>query len=251
MNECECSRHASPGPAFRVGIVSAVDALTAQVRVVFPDYDQMSSYWLPVVVPKSQNDKAYWIPDLGEQVVCIMDLRDEAGAVLGAIYSNTDVPPVASTNKWHLGFSDGSAFEYDRALHILDLRFADTTDFRYDAAQHIMSCAYQDGSLFKYDANAHQMLIAFDDGASIKYDAGAHLMTLAFQDGATFKYDAAGHALTIVSAGSVEVTSSNGATIQDDSTGITLISGGSQVSISPQGVAIVPPLPTTSTVAQT
>lgn len=251
MGACECSSCLRPQPALRIGIVQELDVVTAKVRVVFPDYDQLVSYWLPIVVPKSQNDKAYWIPDLGEQVVCLMDLQDEAGAVLGAIYSNTDLPPVTSLNKWHLGFSDGAAFEYDRSLHILDLRFADGTDYRYDAAQHVMSAAYDDGSLFKYDAGAHQMAITFDDGAAINYAAQSHVLSLSFQDGASFKYDAGQHKLTIASAGEIQLTSSGGASIRDDATGITLTSGGSQISITPQGVAIVPPLPTSSTVAQT
>jgi phage baseplate assembly protein V len=88
-------------------------------RVTFPDHDQLQSYWLPVVVPKTQNDKAYWVPDIGEQVVCDMDEHDEAGAVLGAIYSSADVPPVQSADKWHLKIQDGAAFEYDRLTHAM------------------------------------------------------------------------------------------------------------------------------------
>ncbi len=117
----------------RVGIVKQQDAATARVRVVFPDLDQMTSYWLPIVVPKTQDDKAYWIPDIGEQVVCLMDIRYEAGVVLGAIYSQVDTTPIASTDKFYLGFKDGSAFEYDRSAHVLSLSFADGTVIIYDA----------------------------------------------------------------------------------------------------------------------
>ena len=93
-------RFASLNPTFRVGIVQQQDTARAKVRVVFPDYDEMISWWLPIVFPKTQNDKAYWIPDIGEQVVCLMDLRDEAGAVLGAIYSDADAPPVNSADNF-------------------------------------------------------------------------------------------------------------------------------------------------------
>jgi phage baseplate assembly protein V len=102
---------------YRVGIVKAQDAVNARVRVTFPDRDQLQSWWLPVVFAKAQNDKAYWIPDVGEQVVCTMDEYDEDGAVLGAIYSSADRPPVASVDKLHWGFKDGAAFEYDRSAH--------------------------------------------------------------------------------------------------------------------------------------
>lgn len=102
---------------FRVGIVQEQDVGRARVRVVFPDYDQMISWWLFVVTPKTQSDKAYWMPDIGEQVVCLMDAHDEDGAVLGAIYSDVDTSPVQSCDKWHVTMQDGAQFEYDRAAH--------------------------------------------------------------------------------------------------------------------------------------
>jgi phage baseplate assembly protein V len=106
---------------YRVGIVKAQDAANARVRVMFPDRDQMESWWLPVVFTKTQNDKMYWIPDVGEQVVCMMDEYDEDGAVLGAIYSSADRPPATSADKLHLTFKDGAAFEYDRSVHSLQM----------------------------------------------------------------------------------------------------------------------------------
>lgn len=105
--------------AFRIGIVSAQNPATAQVRVTFPDRNRLESWWLGVVVPKSQNDKAYWLPDLGEQVICLMDEYDEDGAVLGALYSTVDTPPVNSADKYHWTMKDGAIFEYDRASHAL------------------------------------------------------------------------------------------------------------------------------------
>jgi len=110
---------------FRVGLVQQQDLQGARLRVVFPDRDQMVSYWLPILFPKTQNDKGYWIPDLGEQVVCLMDEHDEAGAVLGAIYSSVDIPPVQSADKYHISFKDGATVEYDRAGHALAMSLPD------------------------------------------------------------------------------------------------------------------------------
>jgi phage baseplate assembly protein V len=106
---------------YRVGIVKVQDAPNARVRVIFPDHDQMESWWLPVVFAKTQNDKLYWIPDVGEQVVCVMDEYDEDGAVLGAIYSSVDRPPAASAEKLHWRSKDGAVFEYDRSVHALQV----------------------------------------------------------------------------------------------------------------------------------
>jgi phage baseplate assembly protein V len=104
---------------FRVGIVKTQDLVNCRVRVTFPDRDQMVSWWLPICVPKTQNDKAYWVPDVGEQVVCLMDEHDEDGTVLGSIYSSADTPPVNSADKWHVTMKDSAAFEYDRSQHAL------------------------------------------------------------------------------------------------------------------------------------
>ncbi len=157
------------GCAFRVGLVQEQDTATARLRVTFPDRDQMRSWWLPVVVPKTQNDKAYWIPDIGEQVVCLMDEHDEAGAVLGAIYSKADTTPVDSGNKWHLSFSDGAAFDYDRGAHVLSL--------------------------------------AFSDGSAIKYDAGAHALSITLASGASMALSANGASVAIDSSGNARLTS--------------------------------------------
>ena len=106
--------------AFRVGIVQVQDIEGCRVRVTFPDRDQLQSWWLPILVAKTQNDKAYHLPDVGEQVVCVMDDNDEDGAVVGAIYSTIDVPPPGMTaDKLHWTAKDGAIFEYDRALHAL------------------------------------------------------------------------------------------------------------------------------------
>lgn len=106
---------------FRIGIVAVQDTALCRVRVVFPDRDQLQSWWLPVILPKTQNDKAYWIPDVGEQVVCLMDAHDEDGAVVGAIYSAADSPPVNSPDVFHLSTKDNASFEYNRASHALQV----------------------------------------------------------------------------------------------------------------------------------
>ena len=106
---------------FKTGAVSAVDPGKAAVRVKFDDIG-LESYWLPVIYPKTQDDKFYWLPDVGEQVRCVMDARLEDGSVIGAIYSDADVAPVASADKFRLQFKDGGHIEYDRGNGKLDIK---------------------------------------------------------------------------------------------------------------------------------
>ncbi|MDR1709990.1 MAG: phage baseplate assembly protein V [Candidatus Accumulibacter sp.] len=116
------------GATFRFGTVSAVDAKTCRVRVRLPDYDNMRTAWLPVLAAKTQDDKDYWLPDVGEQVVALLDERGEDGVVLGAVYSSADAPPVASGNKRHIRFSDGTTAEYDRSTHKLAIHCVGDVD---------------------------------------------------------------------------------------------------------------------------
>jgi phage baseplate assembly protein V len=108
----------------RRGIVVAVDEKTARVRVQMPDLDNMVSNWLPVVHHKTQRDKAYWLPDIGEYVVVAFDEEGEHsdGYVLGAIYNDKDAPPVADKDIFFVRFEDGTEIEYDRKTHLLRVK---------------------------------------------------------------------------------------------------------------------------------
>jgi phage baseplate assembly protein gpV len=187
-------RFASLNPTFRVGIVQAQDTAHAKVRVVFPDYDEMISWWLPVIFAKTQNDKFYWIPDIGEQVVCLMDLRDEAGAVLGAIYSEADVTPVNSADKFHIAFKDGANFDYDRVAHILNLLFQDTTQLQYDALTHLLDLKFQDQAEFKYDGIEHILSVSIPQGGAFNLTA----------NGAQIQIDSSGNVI-IRSGGQIQL----------------------------------------------
>lgn len=61
---------ATGGVRFKTGTVTAVQG--GSVKVMFDDIG-LPSGWLTVCYPKTQDDKALWTFDLGEQVRCIMD----------------------------------------------------------------------------------------------------------------------------------------------------------------------------------
>jgi len=227
---------------FRVGLVVERDVARVAVRVQFPERDQMVSWWLPIVVPKTQDDKWLWLPDEGEQEVCLMDEHDEAGVVLGAIYSAADRAPVESTEKFHVAFKDGTKAEYDRATHVMRVDYSDQAVVKYDADAHFFQFSFPDETVAEYDAVAHVLLVDFGDGAIVKYDAAAHQFDVTLPAGGTAKLDA---------PGGVELKSSGQITLRDDTAGVLLKSGGSEVRVAPGGVSVVPPLPITSTVAQT
>jgi phage baseplate assembly protein V len=99
----------------RLGRVSSINAAEATVRVVFEDRDNMVSHDLPVVVANTFKNKDYYMPDIGESVVCIfLPNGISRGFVLGAVYSDVDRPAVSSPDKRQIHFSDGAVVEYDR-----------------------------------------------------------------------------------------------------------------------------------------
>ncbi|MBN3779913.1 phage baseplate assembly protein V [Burkholderia sp. Ac-20345] len=122
--------HDNHGPAtggvrFKTGVVSAVDG-AGNVRVTFEDIG-VQSFWLPVCYPKTQDDKAFWTPDAGEQVRCIMDEHLEDGTVLGAIYSAADSVPWSSGDVYGWLFKDGGGFSYNRSTGELDVNVKGNT----------------------------------------------------------------------------------------------------------------------------
>jgi phage baseplate assembly protein V len=106
-------------PPYRTAIVYALEPVAPyRVKVQFPDRDNMVSFWLPVIVPKIQEDKWFWQPDLGEQVAVLMDAFDEDGCVLGSVPSNVDQASEGlGPNIFSITFKDGTSFKYDRTLH--------------------------------------------------------------------------------------------------------------------------------------
>lgn len=107
------------GVSYKEGIVYAARPGFAQVQ--FPDLDGLVSAWLPLIVKKTLKDKECYSLDIGEQVACVLDENFESGVVLGAVYSDADVPPVESTDKLRFQFFDGGSFEYDRSSGTLSI----------------------------------------------------------------------------------------------------------------------------------
>jgi len=106
----------------RVGIVSSVDESKCTARVAFEDRSAVVSYDLPILVRGSLNNKDYWLPDPGEQVVCLfLPSGNAQGFILGSSYSAKDTPPVNDKNKRHISYSDGTLIEYDQATHTLTI----------------------------------------------------------------------------------------------------------------------------------
>lgn len=107
----------------RFGIVSQIDPINVQARVSFED-DESTSFWLPVLQTKTLKDKFYAMPDIGEQVACLMDENSEDGVILGAIYSSEDVSATQSEKQLSVNLEDGSYINVDKENKTLTVAFS-------------------------------------------------------------------------------------------------------------------------------
>lgn len=110
-------------PPYRTGIVAQIESVPPyRVRVQFPDQGNVLSWWLPVQVMKTMNDKDFWQPDLGEQVSVVMDEWDENGIVTGGVPSTVDSAPSGLTPAdRYTQFSDGTIIHYNTSTHQLQV----------------------------------------------------------------------------------------------------------------------------------
>jgi phage baseplate assembly protein V len=110
----------------RFGKIAEVDADRCLVRVEFDD-DGLVTGFLPVLQPKTQKDKFYYVPDPDEHVACLMDEHAENGVVLGAIYSEAETPGATKgADKVGVAYESGDAIEYDRAAQRLRVKTGET-----------------------------------------------------------------------------------------------------------------------------
>ena len=105
----------------RIGRVSVSDPDTMTVKVVFEDKDNMVSDSMPILVRGSSRNRDYWLPDVGEQVCCLMLPNGHAGICLGSYYSESDPSGRYGQDVRRMDFDDGTYISYDRASHRLEI----------------------------------------------------------------------------------------------------------------------------------
>lgn len=113
------------GEIVKKGVVSSVNPENGSVRVTFEDSDDNVSAELPILNRGSKDIKDYWLPDVGEQVVCIFESNDKnmsSGWVLGSYFSDGAKPQVNDSDVRKISFSDGTFLEYNRKTHEMTIK---------------------------------------------------------------------------------------------------------------------------------
>lgn len=101
----------------RIGKISSVNGTDCTARVTFGDKDNMVSAELPIITIGSKQTKAYWLPEVGTQVLCIFQPNASGsgiskGFIIGAFYSTQDAPVEKNADVRSVTFADGSFIRY-------------------------------------------------------------------------------------------------------------------------------------------
>lgn len=112
--------NSSGNVALHFGAVTQVDETKGRVKVQLPDLG-IESWWLQILVRRSSSDKHVDWLDIGDTVAVLLDERGEAGVVLGAIYSDSNPPPIADIDTWYRLFEGGGSIKYERAIGTLTI----------------------------------------------------------------------------------------------------------------------------------
>jgi len=118
-----------------------------RVRVEFQGREKVISYELEVLQPKTKDDKFYFMPDVGEYVLCVfLPYAPDSGFVVGAYYDKNFMPPIADNDKFYAKFSDGTEIFYDRKSHLLQANIKGNIDIVANNT-HIATITTHDGDV--------------------------------------------------------------------------------------------------------
>lgn len=108
----------------RFGVVSEVIPEKCAARVTFQDRDNLVSAELPVLQASCLQNAFYSLPDVGDNVVCLMCPNDQNGSgfILGSFYNEKNPAPAQDENISMIKFQDGTTISYNRESHLLSVK---------------------------------------------------------------------------------------------------------------------------------
>jgi len=103
----------------RIGVVEKADYGRARVMA---RAGKTLTGWLPWLTQRAGNDRAWWAPEVGEQVLVLCPSGDPAlGFVLPSLYQSAHPANGDRADLMRVDFADGAFVEYDRKNHAMTL----------------------------------------------------------------------------------------------------------------------------------
>ena len=102
----------------RVGVIVELNDATARVKV---RTGGIVTDWLPWLTHRAGEDRSWWAPEPGEQVVVLSPYGDQSQAfVIPAIYQNAYPATADKRTIRRTIYQDGTVVEYDRESHVMN-----------------------------------------------------------------------------------------------------------------------------------
>lgn len=96
----------------------------SQARVESDENDQIVTFWLSILYPKTLHDKYYWHIDIDETVWFLVDEQAEEGVILGGFYCPDAEPHEPDIDETEIRWRDCSFVRYHKADHelVIDIK---------------------------------------------------------------------------------------------------------------------------------
>ena len=105
----------------RTGKVSSINYKECSARVEYDDAPGIVSKELKILQPRTNKEKNYSMPSIGEDVFCIfLPHAPSVGFIIGSYYSGKNLPVEAGKMKY-IFFPDGTKIKYDIETSILEV----------------------------------------------------------------------------------------------------------------------------------
>jgi len=103
----------------RVGVITELDDAKARVKV---RTGGIITDWLPWLTHRASEDRSWWAPEPGEQVIVLSPYGDQSQAVvIPAIYHTAYPAPADKRTIRRTIYQDGTVTEYDRENHVMNI----------------------------------------------------------------------------------------------------------------------------------
>lgn len=132
-----------------VGVVSAVFPERATATVYFESLN-VTSRELHIGVHGTTRSQEYWMPAVGESVLCLfLSDKSREGFIVCSYYNEVDKPPSTSVNKRVIRFEDGTGIEYDSQSKVMSINAKGPIQIKSGGNVHVEGDVIADGVSLK------------------------------------------------------------------------------------------------------
>jgi phage baseplate assembly protein gpV len=168
----------------KYGLISQIDATKGLAKVSFDaDVDSSNgnvlvSDWLPCLMRKTLNEKESYPFDEKEHVACLMDEHCEDGVILGAIYSDNELPALTTKDLFGIVWANGDLMKYDRQAQKYYIAIANLLQFNAGTNGGLVNVIPSVTKYNNLENLVNKLVNALNSWTPVPNDGGAALKAL-------------------------------------------------------------------------